>query len=257
MKLSVIQAGTKKSQQMIGIYENCLLHTKMYGGSCKKMISIIYLNLGIVFESKNNSEKALICYEKSSEVRVQGNSETTLQALIRRATLLICCGRDEEAKAVIQLAYKESENKEAAEILMLEGQLYERSNKVQEAIDRYTLAISAAARRNKELLSRCKAEIANLLVGLQKFHQAKEYIDGALKSSEGMVKAKLFVLRGQIYQSEKKEDKALRCFDKAINLLIIFSKTMALSNLYHIKSHRILLAKAKFFKACIQCKYQI
>ena len=254
MKLSMVQKGTKNAQRMIRIYENCLLHLKVYGGSCKKMISMIYLNLGIVYESRNKFEKALICYEKCSEIKAQDNSSTKVQALIRRVTLLLCCERDEEAKAVLQLVCEEGEIHQRAEILMLEGQLYERSSQVREALERYTLALSMAATQNKQTVARCKAEIANLLFGLEKYQDAKLHVDDALKSSDGMVKAKLLLLRGQICQSEKNEKKALQCFDKAITILITFNKKMTLSNLHHIKTHRMLLAKAKFFKGCIQGK---
>lgn len=214
---------------------------------------MLYLNLGILYESGNNTEKALICYEKSSEFRLKGDSNIRIEALVRMATLLMCCERDVEAKDTLEMVYKETEYKDTAQVLMLEGQLLERSNKVHEAIEYYNKALSVESNHDDEIVIRCKADLANLLLGLQLHENAKQHVDDAIGRSDGIVKAKLFLIRGQILQTKQKDNDALKYFDNAISLLLAHNKKVS-SNYFQAKSYRLLLAKAKYLKGSVQGK---
>ena len=255
MRLSTISKNNlEKSQKMIHIYESCLLHMKVYVACNNETISMLYLNLGALFESGNNTEKALICYEKASELRVKGGSNIRIEALVRMATLLMCCECDVEAKDTLDMVCKETECKDTAQVLMLQGQLLERSNKVHEAIECYEKALLVESNHDQEIVIRCKADLSNLLLGLQLHENAKKHVDDVINRSEGIVKVKLFLLRGQILQTEQKENEALKYFDGAISLLLALNKKKSSSNSFQEKSYRLLLAKAKYLKGSVQGK---
>jgi tetratricopeptide (TPR) repeat protein len=254
LKLIALNENSENYRKSIDLYEKCLIHRKIFIGGRDTITAKLYLKLGTAFECSNYPKKALICYDKSTKFG-EANSLYPFKAFSKKLNLLLKLGRVEEAAECLEEEQYQVKGTQEAELLALQGQVFERSNDDTQAMICYNKAVSIFEHEKQTGLNvaRVKADKANLLLKGNLYEEAKLCLSEALSQSEGLMRAEIMVMRGQIFESESKKDQAMKCYERAISILSSSSKDN-IKDSYQTKSHHLLLAKTKYFMGCIQGK---